>query len=669
MTQHRSAVEDLAQTNGQSCQMLNGPSVEQTGIARESRNFNFMAEPVAPQYDGQQLRTTPTSISHAETQGARTCSMITTDDQFQRIKASQSPPLRLEVGSQTIAPAGYAADGSASFQDVAAIQTLPYLHAVPPWLQDSLASCLARTTGESPSALHCLHQMQLTPITNSHLPSLNSSPASSSCYRGELALWKSENSSPLPTQGNLPVEAVDSYERTVHSAGLTFTSKQLRLDDERAITQFLQSSFEDMKQLPLKAILKKWIHGICPHKQSRYPYKGSNPRWRAGKGITDEDQSRPPWWPPFVRHIEPDHGSKSERMELAMWLIRLRDPALASGRGPGSWTKTLRRSTTGLEFRHLVRNGDEANARIQCILSDIYRIAEFEEMFQASEIGDTTLIEVREFPPIRRCARRGGRQKKTMDADKAVPSGKKGKGKRSNESEDAGYEIALDGMSRLCSENSKNPGNSMKQELVVVEIADNSHEGAPRPSSFEGKHNPSSISSDEKDDARDLGDPSQRQHQDSCQHNTSRKRRSNVPQTRRKQRIYKSKESQSASPNQRRRRKLRNVNEEQQHGLGRREADRSTDCLMCDILAEKCRSNMSEHGWSLFPASAKDHVQSITMASPEMQLANRMDWQIVPQVLPSQSFQGQLNVLQQNCSNELSGERTAPYSDPDWVWV
>ncbi|GAA6013274.1 hypothetical protein JCM10207_000839 [Rhodosporidiobolus poonsookiae] len=58
-----------------------------------------------------------------------------------------------------------------------------------------------------------------------------------------------------------------------------------------------------------KHVAKAWIKVIEPHKQALYPY-------REGDGL------KPEWWPLHIRHKEPDHLGKPERISLLAHLVR-----------------------------------------------------------------------------------------------------------------------------------------------------------------------------------------------------------------------------------------------------------------------------------------------------------------------------------------------------------
>lgn len=78
-----------------------------------------------------------------------------------------------------------------------------------------------------------------------------------------------------------------------------------------------------------KRISKEWIKVIEPNKQAHFPYKAFN-------------DSKPPWWPHEVNHIEPDHLDKPGRISLMIQILRNLE---------FSW-KSLRDSVMHIKFRH-----------------------------------------------------------------------------------------------------------------------------------------------------------------------------------------------------------------------------------------------------------------------------------------------------------------------------
>ncbi|GMF08366.1 unnamed protein product [[Candida] boidinii] len=80
------------------------------------------------------------------------------------------------------------------------------------------------------------------------------------------------------------------------------------VSNESVINQYLYQGFEEFQQLSCKLIAKYWIKLIEPKKQSKFPYK-------SGFG------TKPTWWPVNIRHKEPDHLKKNERIELLISII------------------------------------------------------------------------------------------------------------------------------------------------------------------------------------------------------------------------------------------------------------------------------------------------------------------------------------------------------------
>ncbi|KAI1331204.1 hypothetical protein F5Y16DRAFT_295624 [Xylariaceae sp. FL0255] len=90
------------------------------------------------------------------------------------------------------------------------------------------------------------------------------------------------------------------------------------ISDNPAIWRFYDQRFKDLQQYACKTIAKAWIKAVEPKKQSTHPYTGG-------------EATRPGWWPPrwgpgknqMVIHREPDHISKSARLHLLVWILRL----------------------------------------------------------------------------------------------------------------------------------------------------------------------------------------------------------------------------------------------------------------------------------------------------------------------------------------------------------
>lgn len=75
------------------------------------------------------------------------------------------------------------------------------------------------------------------------------------------------------------------------------------------IWYYYQGMFHALGQYMCKAVAKEWIKVAEPRKQATFPYKNNN-------------QSKPPWWPKSVNHIEPDHLDKLGRTGLLVAMLR-----------------------------------------------------------------------------------------------------------------------------------------------------------------------------------------------------------------------------------------------------------------------------------------------------------------------------------------------------------
>lgn len=69
-------------------------------------------------------------------------------------------------------------------------------------------------------------------------------------------------------------------------------SPQVQLGDRKALSTFYEQCLSYIQQCGCKVLGKAWVKLLEPRKKSRYPYNGKY-------GV-------PPWWPPLIRHKEPD---------------------------------------------------------------------------------------------------------------------------------------------------------------------------------------------------------------------------------------------------------------------------------------------------------------------------------------------------------------------------
>ncbi|KAH9206561.1 hypothetical protein DL95DRAFT_469495 [Leptodontidium sp. 2 PMI_412] len=89
----------------------------------------------------------------------------------------------------------------------------------------------------------------------------------------------------------------------------------LRIGNNKELEKFYQARLTDLQTLPCKILAKAFVKVVEPRKSSRYPYS---------KGQI----SAPPWWPALsgtvsVRHKDPDHLFKPERIRLLVHILRM----------------------------------------------------------------------------------------------------------------------------------------------------------------------------------------------------------------------------------------------------------------------------------------------------------------------------------------------------------
>ncbi|KAJ6117919.1 hypothetical protein N7523_005670 [Penicillium sp. IBT 18751x] len=97
----------------------------------------------------------------------------------------------------------------------------------------------------------------------------------------------------------------------------------LRVGDTQEIIKYYESALDHFQQRNCGVIAKAFIKTIEPCKKTRHPYNGGKPPSGSTPGSTgDPEKTKPKWWPPGVRHKEPDHLHKAERIQLLLHIIR-----------------------------------------------------------------------------------------------------------------------------------------------------------------------------------------------------------------------------------------------------------------------------------------------------------------------------------------------------------
>ncbi|KAF7558703.1 hypothetical protein G7046_g5458 [Stylonectria norvegica] len=185
-----------------------------------------------------------------------------------------------------------------------------------------------------------------------------------------------------------PVDEEDDAPITVST-----TRKGIKIGNSTDVWNFYEQRFKSCQQTACKLIAKAWVKAVEPKKQSTHPYTGS-------------DEKAPDWWPkPWgptkedkVRHKEPDHLYKRERVHLLNHILRMivvpnktQHPDIQK---LNLNVKKLEDITTEALSAFFTDKENPANSRKRPYLDEIFRVAKQEERFMNGEIDGTTELYV-----------------------------------------------------------------------------------------------------------------------------------------------------------------------------------------------------------------------------------------------------------------------------------
>ncbi|RPA87353.1 hypothetical protein BJ508DRAFT_410862 [Ascobolus immersus RN42] len=129
------------------------------------------------------------------------------------------------------------------------------------------------------------------------------------------------------------------------------------------VTAYYETRLGQLQQTQCKEISKAWIRVVEPKKMARHPYKSA-------------EKSKPSWWPADIRHKEPDHLRKPERIPLLVAILRCPLVSVAQ----------LRTAAREIEPKLKVD-------RLP-LLEEILRVAEIEEKYRSGKIAKGTPVAV-----------------------------------------------------------------------------------------------------------------------------------------------------------------------------------------------------------------------------------------------------------------------------------
>ncbi len=142
-------------------------------------------------------------------------------------------------------------------------------------------------------------------------------------------------------------------------SGIDLPTTNIDVSISSNVEDYLIKCFSQLQQLTCSLISKIWIKILEPKKQSNYPYNRG-------------DSSKPNWWPVNVRHREPDHLKKPERVTLMISILR----AAAKKKKIGLMKMNKMTKEWSLS------NNESLSIKKKLILASVYHIVEHEMRHQ-----------------------------------------------------------------------------------------------------------------------------------------------------------------------------------------------------------------------------------------------------------------------------------------------
>ncbi|KAI1877878.1 uncharacterized protein JN550_000060 [Neoarthrinium moseri] len=169
--------------------------------------------------------------------------------------------------------------------------------------------------------------------------------------------------------------------------------RSIEVGNAAQLQEFYELRFRNCQQSACKLIAKAWIKAVEPKKQSTHPYTG-------------KDEKAPGWWPePWgelrdqkVRHKEPDHLYKKERVHLLCHILRL---VMQPNEYQHRDIRKLQLNIAKLEevtnealSSWFADSTNPGNRQKKPYLKEIFKVAHQEERFLAGGIDAKTKIHV-----------------------------------------------------------------------------------------------------------------------------------------------------------------------------------------------------------------------------------------------------------------------------------
>ncbi|KAK1140528.1 hypothetical protein N8T08_010274 [Aspergillus melleus] len=154
----------------------------------------------------------------------------------------------------------------------------------------------------------------------------------------------------------------------------------LRIGNKDLLRRYYEMTFENFQQLNCRAIAKAFVKLVEPRKQVHHPYNGRSTVAGMSQRV-DPELTKPQWWPEGIRHREPDHLLKFERIRLLVHILcELRESHNITSE---------KLKDAGQD----VRRGIVPEERLQ-VLDEIYYVRDMEELYLDGKIDGDTVIHV-----------------------------------------------------------------------------------------------------------------------------------------------------------------------------------------------------------------------------------------------------------------------------------
>ncbi|KAL5001204.1 hypothetical protein BDV10DRAFT_160863 [Aspergillus recurvatus] len=172
------------------------------------------------------------------------------------------------------------------------------------------------------------------------------------------------------------------------SPGPPLKRTTLRVGQTQLLRKYYERAFEDFQQLNCRVIAKAYVKMVEPRKQVHFPYNGkiSNTSRLANlldpeDTEPDPEKTKPRWWPEGVKHKEPDHLHKRERIRLLVHILcELKD---------SHGVTAVKLKDAGLDVRRQI----QPEKRLQ-VLDEIYYVRNQEELYLDGKISGDHMLHV-----------------------------------------------------------------------------------------------------------------------------------------------------------------------------------------------------------------------------------------------------------------------------------